>query len=367
MTFREMNRRIFHDQPTPHVLFQPRFEPWFLRHQERGTLPERFRDSDVYDAYDSLGVSMRYIAYSTGCPMPVRGRFDPAVNVHSHEDEKGMTVVHETPKGTLTSHYGRGEDGLRQDRHPVQNADDLEALLWLLERMTYEFDEDAFRAGAERMGDRGEPQFFVPRSPYQAMALDWMRYEDFAIAMMEASERFETAFQCIERAADPLYEQLCGFDEAHIINFGENVDARLVPRAHFEEYLIPFYARRGGQLREAGKKLTIHLDGSLAPLLPVLSDIPVDGLEALTPHPQGDVTIEEIHGNMGDKILLDGIPAVLFLAEFPVEHLQACVEDLVNRFAPRLVLGISDELPMGAGPEAVERMEWVARYCERAT
>ncbi|HRZ84426.1 MAG TPA: hypothetical protein P5069_18385, partial [Candidatus Hydrogenedentes bacterium] len=98
-------------------------------------------------------------------------------------------------------------------------------------------------------------------------------------------------------------------------------------------------------------------------LLPFFARLPFDGIEALTPVPQGDATLEEIREHLGDKVLLDGIPAVFFLPEFPMERLQECVERLVALFAPRLVLGISDELPMGAGPEAVERLLWVRDYC----
>jgi len=48
-----------------------------------------------------------------------------------------------------------------------------------------------------------------------------------------------------------------------------------------------------------------------------------DAYEALTPPPQGDVPIETIAKSLGDsgKILLDGIPATLFLREFPESKL----------------------------------------------
>ena len=45
---------------------------------------------------------------------------------------------------------------------------------------------------------------------------------------------------------------------------------------------------------------------------------------------------------MGDKILLDGIPAVYFLTHHSREEMQACVERLVELFHPRLVLGVAD-------------------------
>jgi len=42
--------------------------------------------------------------------------------------------------------------------------------------------------------------------------------------------------------------------------------------------------------------------------------------------------------------LLDGIPAVYFDDTFPVETLVECTHKLIELFAPKLVLGISDEI-----------------------
>jgi hypothetical protein len=75
------------------------------------------------------------------------------------------------------------------------------------------------------------------------------------------------------------------------------------------------------------------------------------------------VSLQEIRDHIGEKILLDGIPAVLFLAHMPMADLVSCTERVVELFHPRLVLGISDELPEGSGPEGYRRMKMVARWC----
>jgi hypothetical protein len=195
-----------------------------------------------------------------------------------------------------------------------------------------------------------------------ALAQQWMKYEDFVFALADHTQQVEDIMAVIDDSYDPLYEQLVSSGRLHILNFGENIDMAYLTLKYFERYLIPWYTRRAGQLREAGIFTHIHIDGYFKPLLPYLSTLPFDGLEALTPVPQGDVTLEEIRDNIGDKILLDGIPAVLFLDHHPREQLYACVEKVVSLFHPRLVLGISDELPQGGGAESFERMKWVADW-----
>ena len=57
MSFREMNLRVFQGQPIPHVLFQPRFEPWHHWHEIFHAFPSAYAGMSVRDLYDHLGVS----------------------------------------------------------------------------------------------------------------------------------------------------------------------------------------------------------------------------------------------------------------------------------------------------------------------
>ncbi len=128
-----------------------------------------------------------------------------------------------------------------------------------------------------------------------------------------------------------------------------NIDTSTIWREH----LIPYYQKRTEQLHAAGKFVHIHVDGAMKPLLTYLRDCPWDGIEAATPLPQGDVTIEEIKEALDDLVLLDGIPSVYFLSSYPIETLVECVKHLVELFHPRLVLGISDGLPPDGDIERV--------------
>jgi hypothetical protein len=67
---------------------------------------------------------------------------------------------------------------------------------------------------------------------------------------------------------------------------------------------------------------------------------------------------------MGAKVLLDGIPGILFLPTYSREELMAVTEEVVVLFHPRLVLGVSDEVPQGAEPEeAAVRIKMVSDWC----
>ncbi len=364
MTLKEMNIRVFRGDPISHVFFQPRFEPWFAWHQQFNSLPAFLRDLTVRDAYDLIGASMRTVHYYTGQPDPVEHRFLEEVKVTDDGQGDDIRVRYETPHGPLFETLRLTVDRTwRTVEFPAKGPEDLPALRWLLERRVITFSPDKFRQGAEYVGDRGEPQFWVPKSPYFAMAQQWMKHRDFIYALADAPREMEEIMEVIDESYDQLYQQLTTSGLVRILNFGENVAMAYLSTHYFEKYVLPWYEKRAGQLRRAGIFTHIHIDGHFRPLLPYLATLPFDGLEALTPKPQGDVTLEEMREHMGDKVLVDGIPAVLFLEHHSREELQACTEKVVELFHPRLVLGISDELPEAGGKESFERMRWVSEYC----
>jgi len=361
-----MNLAVFRGEPLPHVFFQPRFEPWLAWHEQFGSLPERLRGLSLCDAYDLIGASMRTVHYYTGQPGPIERRFSSEVRVTERRTGDILKRRYDTPHGALFETEQLTVDRTwRTVAFAAKTADDLPALCWLLERRAITFNEETYKAGLDFIGDRGYGHFWVPKSPYLALAQQWMKYEDFIYALTDRRGEVEDIMRVIDDSYDQLYEQLTSCDLVKILNFGENIAMAYFSTRFFEEYAIPWYEKRAGQLRRAGIFTHIHIDGYFRPLLPYLADLPFDGLEALTPEPQGDVTLEEMCEHMGDKILLDGIPAVLFLDHHSREELQACTEQVIELFHPRLVLGISDELPEAGGEEAFDRLAWVAEYSRR--
>ena len=82
MSLREMNLRVFNQEPLPHVFFQPRFEPWYGWQKKFGSMPDKYRAMGLRGLFDELYASMRYVHYNTGMPDPVVRNLSPQVKVH---------------------------------------------------------------------------------------------------------------------------------------------------------------------------------------------------------------------------------------------------------------------------------------------
>lgn len=368
MNFREMNLRIFQGRPIPHVLFQPRFEPWVHWHMIFGLMPAAYQGMSVRDLYDHLGASMRYMHYYTNVPDPVSEVYSPEVKIREHFTETEGWRIYETPYGELTQKLKLTIDQeWREVEFLAKSLADLKALRWLIQRLLYSFSVEKYRAGVDFVGERGVAQFWVPKSPYQALAQVWMKLQHLVYALADDPSEVEETMKVIDDSYDPLYEQICRAGVVKIINLGENLHEALFSHRYFEKYYLPWYEKRMGQLKQAGIFTHLHLDGYFHSLLGYLKNLPFDGLEALTPVPQGNVTLEEMKDAIGDKVLLDGIPAVLFMDNFTREQLMETSEKVIQLFAPRLVLGVSDEVPEGTGQEAIERVRMVAEYSKQYT
>lgn len=374
MTYRERIMRTFKKEKIDRIVWQPRIYYWFYGNRLKnklpngyedsktldalysniqpynGSVPERYKNKTMIEVYDDLNASPRYPQEVLGVNI-FKLEVDDAsgIKMFVTEDKQGeRTTVIETPEGTLKEVTRHGY----HTEYPVKTPKDYKVMKYILDNTEFQFDEEAFEIADREFGKRGVVQSFYPRSPLQRLIIDYMGFKNTILALNYHPGEIEEFLGAIEEWDDRMYKVLLN-SPLKVLNFGENIDANLDSPRLFEEYLVPYYKKRVKQIHQNNKFCHIHMDGSLKPLLPLLNEIDFDGIEAATPQPQGDVTLGELKEAMGDTILLDGIPALLFLPEYPKKELEEFAVQVLELFSPNLILGISDELPPNADIEKV--------------
>ncbi|MGC9453725.1 MAG: uroporphyrinogen decarboxylase family protein [Phycisphaerae bacterium] len=326
------------------VIWQPRIGAWLSERRRRGEpLPEPYDRMSKPEIYRSLGVSNRIYDFNR-CFV-------------SHEDERVRTTTEdigngrfevrvETPAGVQRAVYETSPNSSykKHIKWPIADEQDMRVAAWRQRRLTWTFDRQAYDRLCDEWSGLGAPTMYMPRTTVQKLYIDEMGVENAIFALMDYGDTCEAYFEALQTNQEQLIEVI-NDSPVEVINFGDNVHSGTLPPEYFARYVLPVYQRRCELLHDGGKFVHAHFDGDTRPLLPMARDTGLDGIEAITPQPQGDVTLEEVKEALGDELfLIDGIPAVYFDKTYDEQTLIDCARRVIELFAPRLILGISDEI-----------------------
>lgn len=357
----EMQLAIFRGDDPGGVLWQPRLDWWYKVNKKRGTLPEHLQDATMLDVFDYCHASCRYFLWDRSWLMDhawLRSRQKTVERTTAWESDKHLRHTWHTPIGSLTQlvDFDEWQVSSHIVEKRIKKAEDFKILKYILEDEEWYWDDEQYQIDIETYGAYGTPQYYFRRSPVQRLFVEEMGLEQAIYFMTDHPDLLEDYVEFATAADDAMYEAICK-SPPEILNLGENIDGFIDSPRTWNNHLIPYYKKRVDQLHGAGKFVNIHVDGTMKSLLPHLQNCPFDAIEAATPLPQGDVTVEEIKEALGDMILMDGIPALYLMPDqYSEDTLFDFVRKLVETFHPKLVLGVSDEFPPDGDIERARRV-----------
>ena len=337
------------------VIWQPRIGCWYHDKKFAGQrLPDPYEGMSVPEVFRSLGVSARLYAFNA-CFVPHE---DPRVQTGEKPlNDTDTEQTWETPVGTQRAVYRRSPNSTYRKhlKWPIADEADMRIALWRAERRTWTWDAAAYKRVRAEWAGLGAPTAYLPRTTVQKLYIEDMGVEAAIFALADYGDSCAAYFEALNRSHERLIE-VVNPSPIEIVNFGDNVHAGTLPPRMFERWLLPVYQRRTELLHAAGKFIHAHWDGDCGPLLPLAKDTGLDGIEAITPAPQGDVTLEQVRESLGEMWLIDGVPAIYFDETFSEQTLLDCVRRLLDLFAPNLILGISDEISSTGDIERIRRV-----------
>lgn len=362
-TWAALHRAVLSGAAGGRIIWQPRILCWYEDRLFSGQgFPESYAGLTLADLFRRLDCSARLYEYNQCFERAEH----PAVRVHTRSlNETDTEHMIDTPAGRQVAITRRTSTS----PHPITlksevvTKEELHVATWREEHADWSWNQLRFDRLQQDLGDLGAPTMFMPRMNVQSLYIEKMGVEGGITAIYEWPAEVESYFRALEESHDRLIDVInpCPIEA---INFGENVHAGTLSPDLFKLYHLPACQRRCDRLHQAGKFCSSHWDGDTRPLLPYVRETGLDGLEAITPEPQGDVTLEEVREALGEEqFLIDGIPAVYFDDVYPLGALIECAQRIIDLFAPRLVLGISDEISSSGDIERIRRVgELVDRY-----
>jgi hypothetical protein len=218
-----------------------------------------------------------------------------------------------TPVGRLNEKYKAGFAAFEWPLEwAIKDVKDYEVAKYIFDDTEYFPKYDDFVKAEKIMGDDGIVEVLTPKSPIQSMLYDIMGYKTFSVHYHQYNKEFDELYQVYSKKQLEMYK-IVAESPAEVILLDDNITGVVTSPKIFEKYCIPFYDEVAQILHRKDKILMVHLDGKLKCLLDLVAKTQVDVIEAFTPPPIGDVSIEEALTAWKGKVLWTNFPATVYL------------------------------------------------------
>jgi hypothetical protein len=333
---------------------------WYHSTRTRGALPEKYHGDGYFQLNHDLGMGF----YLQGF-YPFR-QHNPGITFSDQQDgEQRIRTMH-TPAGDLTEiqQYLPTSFSSGYVKHYVETPADLPAFKAYLESLDFTpaYEEAIRRRGI--IGDNGVVLVYTPRSPFMEMVTTYIGIVNLVYLLIDAPDEMAEIFKLMEQKHD-IAAEIAVESPADCVMIPENLSSEVVGVGYYKRYLRPYEQKWIERIRQAGKYSFIHLDGTLKGLISHVSETGFDVIEAVTPQPCGDISMQEAMTLVrDDTILWGGLPGLIFTPSFNEadfdQHVIAMLQLMKTR--PNYVLGVADQVP----PDGTwERVAKVAQLCDQ--
>lgn len=291
------------------------------------------------------------------------------VDVTREKEGEEVTTTWTCPSGSLTQKNKRVQsDGSSAvTKHAVESESDLRVLIDLLERSSLQPSAATdYPEREKKWADyHGIPALGLPRSPLPAFFVEWAGVQSGIYLLMDQPDLCARALDIFREQEQAILDTVCALQPA-LVHFPDNLTSE-VYTPFFEPHMRTVYEHRLEKLHNAGIHAAVHLDGTVRGMLPKLADVGFDAVEALTPEPAGDVTVEEMRGlAASDNVILwGGVPGAMFAPPYTHKDMESHVRKTLECWKDTpFVLGVADQVPPAGD---IDMVKMIGEICAEET
>lgn len=285
--------------------------------------------------------------------------------------DEGDEIVEtiETPKGKLTSRTRKTPESATEFRYEFFVKGPADYPVWrdVLERTRHVPDYDNVAAIERKLGGAGIISLETPCTPYMDFVM-WTAGVEPLMYQVFDYERELTELWELQHAKNL---EACRITAAcphcRMVRPIEDTSQHLSSPDMFRRLIRPHMQEMGEIIRAAGKLYVPHMCGHLADMLPILRDMAIDGIEAITPPPTGNCPVSLARRVLGpERVLIGGIDATRFALSAP-EEFERTVSALLDEMKDdaRFILG-HEEIQVSADWENIRTVNRLLKRTVRA-
>jgi uroporphyrinogen-III decarboxylase len=238
--------------------------------------------------------------------------------------------------------------------HFLKSREDIPVMKYIYQNTRFEPDYEIANLRRQQVGTQGVVLCYLPKSPFMHLMALEAGVMAVTMAALTAPDEFKDLLDTMKNAFDQA-AQIAVDSPAEVLMIPENLSSEMVGPELFKMYMYEYQKEWTTKIKAAGKYSFIHIDGTLSGLLKQEAEVGFTVLEALTPHPVGDMKWEDLELFIGDSksILWGGIPGSYFTECVSDDEFDRHVKHLLSLMTrkARFVLGVADQVP----PDGLER------------
>lgn len=263
--------------------------------------------------------------------------------------DKGVRYEQEiikTPKGDINALFMPGQtcNVRKQIEYWIKDEIDYEPFIFMIKDTVFKPAYDEIIQAKRDLGEDGLVLVWGGYSPLQEIMLNLTGIEKFCFEMTDHRDLLWSLYNVLwerEQKKVPILARA----PVEIVQSCGNPIASVLGRDLFVQKVLPCLNKCGEILHAEGKLQSIHVDGDNALWAHDLAQSSVDIIEAFTPAPDTDMTMEEGCNIFKDKIIWVNFPSSLHLAT--AEQIRRATKEILQAVVPgnRFLLGVTEDIP----------------------
>ena len=318
-------------------------------HRNPGSMPDKYGDFTLFDFYRQFDWGFHVHLYSW-----YRTIYSGGVETESWVDGQKRYYRVITPLGEMTRMDMLASDGTwSRKEFFVEEMRDLESMRYMVKHTHFEPEFEKIDAIRQELGDWGQGDIVLSRSPFGKLVHEYMGFEQVIYALNDEPEPlFE--FMEIQERKDLELVALAARAPERLVIMSDHADEILISPPQWRDYCVPFYRKITDILHRADKFVSTHLDGNFKGYFDILDQPGFDLLDGCTPAPMFNFEVEELADALPDGMYaFCGIPATLFCQNLPTEEILRFADRIITALKGRAILNVGDILPPNGDIEQV--------------
>jgi len=263
----------------------------------------------------------------------------------------GVTFVH-TPAGDLRQmqQYDPNSGTVFTREHLIKGPEDFAAYRAMVEDESYEADYGPAEADIARSG---LATVDVPATPLMHLLLWVMDVQPTLMGIMDHRDEMVELMAAMHEQ-NKAYYRVAAAGPGDILRPMEDTSSMLTGPVLYAEHCIAQLNDYAEIVHGGGKQFIVHMCGHLDGMIDLLTEVNLDGIEAITAPPLGDAEVARMRRRMGDIWLIGGVDPSMYAtatAESMAEHIGKTLDAM--RGDMKFMLG-HEEIPVAAKMENVQ-------------